>query len=46
MKLVVPVSMSLLATAIAIVASRMVKRLSVRAEVPVGGPVADPAPAT
>ena len=40
MKLVVPVSMSLLATAIAIVASRMVERLSVRVRVPVGGPVA------
>ena len=46
MKFVVPVSMSLLATAIAIVASRLVKRLSVRAQAPVAGPVADPAPAT
>ena len=46
MKIVVPIALSLLATAIAVVASRIVKRLSLRAHRPAAGPVADPSPAT
>ncbi len=45
MKIVVPIALSLAATLIAVVASRMITRAALRAQAPTEGAVAEPAPA-